>query len=84
MIVLGIDTSLRSTGYGVLEVLGSRMKMIECGNIKNAPKIPLTACLKAIHDKVAALIEAYIFINTILKKHIIEILVHFFTSRTAI
>ena len=59
MIILGIDTSLRSTGYGVLEVLGSRMKMIECGNIKNAPKIPLTACLKAIHDKVAALIEAY-------------------------
>ena len=59
MIVLGIDTSLRSTGYGVLEVLGSRMKMIECGNIRNAPKLPLTDCLKAIHDKVAALIEAH-------------------------
>ena len=59
MIVLGIDTSLRSTGYGVLEVAGSRMKMLECGNIRNAPKLPLTDCLKAIHDKVAALIEAH-------------------------
>ena len=59
MIVLGIDTSLRSTGYGVLEVLGSRMKMLDCGNVKNAPKLPLTACLKAIHDKVAALIAEY-------------------------
>ena len=59
MIVLGIDTSLRSTGYGVLEVLGSRMKMLECGNIRNAPALPLTACLKAIHDRVAALIAAY-------------------------
>lgn len=59
MIVLGIDTSLRSTGYGVLEVAGSRMKMLECGNIRNAPKLPLTACLKAIHDKVVALIETH-------------------------
>ena len=59
MIVLGIDTSLRSTGYGVLEVAGSRMKMLECGNIRNAPKLPLTACLKAIHDKVVTLIETH-------------------------
>ena len=59
MIILGIDTSLRSTGYGVLEVVGSRLKMIACGNVKNGPKIPLTACLKAIHAKVAELIEAH-------------------------
>ena len=56
MIVLGIDTSLRSTGYGVLAVEGNRMRMLDCGNIRNGPKLPLTACLKAIHGKVAALI----------------------------
>jgi len=59
MIVLGIDTSLRSTGYGVLEAQGSRLKMIDCGNVRNAPKLPLTDCLKAIHAKVAELIAAY-------------------------
>ena len=59
MIVLGIDTSLRSTGYGVLEVRGSRMLMLDCGNIRNAPKLPLTDCLKAIHAKVAALIAEF-------------------------
>ena len=59
MIILGIDTSLRSTGYGVLEVVGSRLKMIACGNVKNGPKFPLTACLKAIHAKVAELIETH-------------------------
>ena len=59
MTILGIDTSLRSTGYGVLEVVGSRLKMIACGNVKNGPKIPLTACLKAIHAKVAELIKAH-------------------------
>ena len=59
MIVLGIDTSLRSTGYGVLAVEGSRMRFLECGNIPNRPSLPLTACLKAIHAKVTELIAEY-------------------------
>ena len=59
MVVLGIDTSLRSTGFGVLEAQGSRLKMVTCGNIRNAPRLPLTDCLKAIHAKVAELIVEY-------------------------
>ena len=59
MTVLGIDTSLRSTGYGVLEVAGSRLRMLDCGNVRNAPKALLTDCLKAIHAKITALIETF-------------------------
>lgn len=59
MKVLGIDTSLRSTGYGVLSAEGSRLRMVECGNIRNAPALPLTACLKAIHERVAELISVH-------------------------
>ena len=59
MTILGIDTSLRSTGYGVLNVQGSRLSMVDCGNIRNAPKLPLTACLRAIHAKVGELIAAH-------------------------
>jgi len=59
MTILGIDTSLRSTGYGVLDVQGSRLSMVDCGNIKNGPKLPLTACLRAIHAKVSELIAAH-------------------------
>ena len=59
MTILGIDTSLRSTGYGVLNVQGSRLSMVDCGNIRNAPKLPLTACLRAIHAKVSELIAAH-------------------------
>ena len=59
MTVLGIDTSLRSTGFGVLEAAGSRLRMVECGNIRNAPSLPLTACLRAIHEKVVELIAAH-------------------------
>ena len=59
MTILGIDTSLRSTGYGVLEVAGSRLRALASGNVKNAPKLPLTGCLKAIHAKVAELIAEH-------------------------
>lgn len=59
MTVIGIDTSLRSTGYGVIDVRGSRMSMLVCGNVRNPPQAPLTECLRAIHAKVAALVEEY-------------------------
>ena len=56
MTILGIDTSLRSTGYGVITVEGSRLRCVTSGNIPNKATLPLTACLKAIHAKVAELI----------------------------
>ena len=59
MIILGVDTSLRSTGYGVLAVEGSRLRAVEFGNIRNAPKLPLSQCLKNIHARIAALIAAH-------------------------
>ena len=59
MTILGIDTSLRSTGYGVLAVEGSRLRTLDCGNIPNKATLPLTACLKAIHAKVAELIAEF-------------------------
>ena len=59
MTILGIDTSLRSTGFGILAVEGSRLRAVDYGNIRNAPKLPLTACLKAIHAKVVELIAAH-------------------------
>lgn len=59
MVILGIDTSLRSSGYGVLSVEGSRMRCLEAGRIRNGPKMPLSACLRAIHARVGALIAHY-------------------------
>ena len=59
MIILGVDTSLRSTGYGVIAVEGSRLKALDFGNIKNSAKAPLSACLKAIYDKISELIATY-------------------------
>ena len=59
MTILGIDTSLRSTGYGVIEVAGSRMKALDFGNIKNPPARAVSECLKTIYEKIASLIEEW-------------------------
>ena len=59
MVVLGIDTSLRSTGYGVLLSEGSHLRALDMGAIRNAPKVPLSACLRNIHAAVADLIERH-------------------------
>ena len=59
MTILGVDTSLRSTGYGVLATEGSRLSPLDSGTIRNAPKLPLSACLKAIHRKIAELIALH-------------------------
>jgi crossover junction endodeoxyribonuclease RuvC len=59
MIILGIDTSLRSSGYGVLVTEGSRMRSLEAGRIRNAPKLPLSECLRTIHARVVELIAQH-------------------------
>ena len=56
---LGIDTSLRSTGYAVVEEEGSRLVALEYGNIRNKADLPLTRCLAEIHGRVAELVERH-------------------------
>ena len=59
MTILGIDTSLRSTGYGVLSVDGSRLRALAHGTIRNAPKVPLSECLRTINSRVAELVAEH-------------------------
>ncbi len=59
MIILGVDTSLRSTGYGVIETCGSRLLVKDYGNISNGHKVPISQCLSNIHAKITALIEVW-------------------------
>ena len=45
MRVIGIDTSLRSTGLGIVEARGSVFTVIEHGRIHNPAALPHSACL---------------------------------------
>jgi crossover junction endodeoxyribonuclease RuvC len=55
--VLGIDTSLRSTGVGVVEARGNRLAAVHVGRLKVQAKAPLSECLGVIHAGIAETIE---------------------------
>ena len=58
--VLGIDTSLRCTGYGIVDVSeDGSMNAVDCGIIKNPQKLSQLECLKRINGAIAQLVELY-------------------------
>jgi crossover junction endodeoxyribonuclease RuvC len=59
VIVLGIDPGTASTGYGVVERRGSRLRALDGGVIQTAPGLRLERRLAAIHARVADLIDEH-------------------------
>jgi crossover junction endodeoxyribonuclease RuvC len=60
MIVLGIDPGTASTGYGVLESVGSRLRALDHGVIETSAGVPLERRLGDIHLRICALLDAHI------------------------
>jgi len=56
MRVLGIDTSLRSTGVGVVESLAGKTLALEYGRIHNPDRIALSECLRRIDGGIREII----------------------------
>lgn len=56
MKILGIDPSLRSTGYGLIEAAGNQLTHILHGEIKNPATVLPSRCLVRIGDTVRDLI----------------------------
>jgi crossover junction endodeoxyribonuclease RuvC len=59
MVVLGIDPGTASTGYGVVEAVGSRLRALEQGVIETQPGVAPPLRLADIHTRVGALIDAH-------------------------
>lgn len=60
MIVLGIDTAIRKTGYGVIEFTSvNRINILDCGMIVNSAKLLHSECLRRLHGGVEELIRTY-------------------------
>jgi crossover junction endodeoxyribonuclease RuvC len=57
--ILGIDPSLRSTGFGLIEARGNQLIHITHGLIKNAGHVLPSRCLVRVHDTVAGLIQQH-------------------------
>ena len=59
MIVLGIDPGTASTGYGVIESVGSRLRALSAGVIETHAGTPLERRLTEIHDHVGDLLDRF-------------------------
>ncbi len=56
--VLGVDPGLRRTGFGLIDVAGTRLTYVASGVIRS-PEGTLPSRLKAIHDGLAEVITRY-------------------------
>lgn len=59
MIILGVDTALRCTGYGVVEMQGKRFSVIDCGVIKNDRKSSHSECLRRLAGGIRQVAEEH-------------------------
>lgn len=59
MIILGIDTALRCTGYGVLRADQDIFEAIDCGVIKNKKELSHTQCLLRLSRGIKELIKTF-------------------------
>jgi crossover junction endodeoxyribonuclease RuvC len=53
MRILGIDPGLNTTGYGVVEVAGREIRLVEAGVVRGKTRGSLPARVQEIHDGVA-------------------------------
>ena len=59
MVILGIDTAIRRTGYGVVRMEGNRIHVLDCGVIKNAPSLKHSECVRRIYMGIKELVDAF-------------------------
>lgn len=59
LLVLGVDTSLRSTGLGLVRYEAGRTSGVAYDLIKNPPKLPLSAALLNIHNTMTSVIGEF-------------------------
>ncbi len=57
--ILGIDPGLRRCGWGMIEILGSRLTFIACGSVDPSDKLPLSERLRFIHDGLSAVVAEH-------------------------
>ena len=59
MRILGVDPSLRETGYGILDTNGAQSKLLTCGTIQNKSDLLPSRCLVRIADRLASLVQEH-------------------------
>jgi len=56
--ILGIDPGLNTTGYGVLEIVDKKPRLVEAGIVRGKTRGSLTARLREIYEGVADVVKS--------------------------
>lgn len=59
LVILGVDPGTLVTGFGVIEHRGGKMRLIECGAIRNTPAQSLPLRLEKIYAGLRSVIEKH-------------------------
>lgn len=60
MIILGIDTAIRCTGYGIVDIkTGGAIDILDCGVIKNKASAPHSECLRRLYGGINELCNSF-------------------------
>ncbi len=57
--ILGIDTALRKTGWGIIDAAHGTCRAVDCGVIINPPTVKVTDCLRRLNSAIKALLTQY-------------------------
>lgn len=57
--IIGIDPGLRNTGWGVIDVSGSRLGFVACGRVSSDSALPLSRRLVQLHEGLKGVVETY-------------------------
>jgi crossover junction endodeoxyribonuclease RuvC len=59
MKILGVDPGLNTTGYGVIELAGRQVRLVEAGVVRGKTRGSLAARVQEIHDGVADILRTF-------------------------
>lgn len=58
MRILGVDPGLNTTGYGVLEILGRKPKLVEAGVVRSKPSGTMPERIREIYDGISEVLAS--------------------------
>ncbi len=59
MLVIGIDPSLRNTGFSLLEKIKGKIRVVDFGHFPNPPRLSEPECLHSIYEKMNEVLDQY-------------------------
>jgi crossover junction endodeoxyribonuclease RuvC len=73
MRLLGLDPGLRHTGWGVIEVLGTRLRFVACGAVDSDGTDDLATRLVALYGGLGAIIERFAPLEAAVEETVVNV-----------